>query len=78
MPSSGSSDLLEPDLNIKRTIKRLLKEKRDREATMANTEECKALRDYVVQSTSAATSCIIKQTIQANNFKLRASVIQLG
>jgi len=33
---------------------------------MANTEKCKALRDYDVQSTTAATSCIIKPTIAAN------------
>jgi len=43
MRDSGSSELVEPDPKIKRTIRRLLKEKRNQEAKMANTEECKAL-----------------------------------
>ena len=77
MRSSKSFDLLEPDPEIEKIIRRLLKEMRDREAMMALIEERKALRDYVVQSTSAAISCIIKPTIQANNFKLRTGVIQL-
>jgi len=42
---------------------------------MANNEDRKALRDYVVQSTSAATSCIIKPTIQDNNFELKIGFI---
>jgi len=67
----------ELDLEIERTIRRLLKEKREREMEMANNEERKALRDYTIQSTSTATSCIIKPTIQANNFELRTSIIQL-
>ena len=44
---------------------------------MAKNEERKELRDYAVQSTLAATSCIIKLIIQANNFKLMTDVIQL-
>jgi len=51
--------------------------KRDREAEMANNEERKALRDYALLSTSTTTSCIIKLTIQANNFELRPGMIQL-
>ena len=77
MRHSGSSNLIEPDLEIEKTIRCLLKEKREREAEMANNEEHKALRDYVVQFTSVATSYIIKQTIQANNFELKICVIQL-
>jgi len=34
---------------------------------MTNTDDRKALRDYIVKSTSAATSCIIKPNIAANN-----------
>ena len=38
-----SFELTEPDLEIERTIRCLLKEKRDREVKMTNTEERKAL-----------------------------------
>ena len=75
MLQSGSSNLIESDPEIKRTIRRLLKAKREQEAKMANNEDRKALRDYVVQSTSAATSCIIKPTIQDNNFELKIGFI---
>ena len=77
MRSSESSDPLEPDPEIERTIRRLLKEKRDYGATTANTEKRKTLQDYIVQSTSAATSCIIKPIIETYNFELKAGVIQL-
>jgi len=77
MRSSKSFDLLEPDPEIERTIRRLLKEKKDREAIMAHPKKRKALRDYAVKSTSAATSCIIKLMIQASNFELRTRVIHL-
>ena len=69
--------MIEPDPVIERIIRHLLTKKRKREVEMVNNEECKALRDYVVQSTLATTSCIIKNTIQANNFELRTGVIQL-
>ena len=68
MRSSGISDLTEPDPEIERTIRCLLKEKRDQEMKMANTKEGKALRDYAMKSTSAATSYIVKPTITVNNF----------
>jgi len=44
---------------------------------MANNKEKKALRDYVVPSLTASTSCIRKPTIQANNFELKTTFIQL-
>ena len=77
MLCSRNSDLIEPNLEIERTIRLLLKKKREQEAKMENNEDHKALRDYAVQSALAATSCIIKPTIQANNFELKTGVIQL-
>jgi len=55
----------------------LAKKKREQEAKMTNNKDRKALRDYIMQSTSVATSCITKSTIQANNFELKTNVIQL-
>jgi len=50
---------------------------REREVKIAKNKKLKALRDYSVQSTSADTFCVIKLTIQANNFVLRTGIIQL-
>ena len=44
---------------------------------MADQKERKALRDYFVPSLTGATSCIIAPTIKANNFELKAGLIQL-
>ena len=70
MLRSRSFDLIKPNLEIERTIRRLLKKKREQEADMVNNEECKALGEYAMQSTLVATSCIIKPTIQANCWNL--------
>ena len=44
---------------------------------MAEQNERKALRDYVVPSLTGANSCIITPIIQANNFKLKPGLIQM-
>ena len=44
---------------------------------MANHDERKILRDYVVPFLTAATSCIMPPTIQANNFELKSGLIQI-
>ena len=75
MRRSRSIELLEPDSEIDRTFRRLLKEKRDREKVMKDQNKKKALRDYVVPSLTAANSCIIVPIIQANNFELNSGLI---
>jgi len=71
-----SSELLEPDSEIDRTFRRLLKEKQDREKAIEDQNEKKALRDYAVPSLTGANSCIITPTIQTNNFELKPRLIQ--
>ena len=44
---------------------------------MADQEEREALRGYVVPFLIVATSCIIPQKIQANNFELKLGLIQM-
>ena len=73
---SESVELLQQDPEIEITYICLLKEKKDREAGMANTKEKKALRDYDVPSLTATTLYIWKPTFQANNFELKMAVIQ--
>ena len=77
MRHSRSAELIEPDSEIDRTFRRLLKERRDREKAMAKQNKRKALRDYVIPSLTGANSCIIALTIQANNFELKSGLIQV-
>jgi len=72
-----SSETLEPDPEIDNTFRCLLKERRDKEKAMADQEERKTLRDYVVPSLTGATSYIITQRIQGNNFKLKPVLIKI-
>ena len=73
MRHSRSAELIEPDPEIDRTFRRLLKERRDQEKAMADQNERKALRDYDVPSLTRANLCIIAPIIQANNFELKPS-----
>ena len=73
----SDSKLLEPDPEIDRIFRHLLKGKRDREKAMEDQNERKVLRDYVVPSLTGANSCIITLTIQANNFELKLGLIQI-
>ena len=63
------------DPEIDKTLRRLFKEKKDREAVMACQEERRALRDYAIPSLIGIISCIKKPTIQVDNFKLRYKMI---
>ena len=76
MRCSRSAELIEPDPEIDRTFRRLLKERRDREKVMAKQNERKALKDYVVPSLTGANSCITVPIIQTN-FELRPGLIQM-
>ena len=74
---SRSTELLDPDPEIDRILRRLFKEKKDREAVIAGQEERRALRDYAIPSLIGATSCIKKSTIQADNFELKIGLNQM-
>ena len=65
------------DPEIDRTLRRLFKEKKDREAVMACQEERRVLRDYSIPSLIGATSCIKKLATQADNFKLKIGLIRM-
>ena len=59
------------------TLRRLFKEKRDRENAMAGQEEKRALRDYVIPFLIGVTSCIKKPTIQVDSFELKRELIRM-
>ena len=85
MHRSRSVDLLPLDLEIERTLRQLRRENREREEVsqveMVNDENNRALgapralRDYTVPI--VAGSAIKRLTIQANNFELKPSLIQM-
>ena len=65
------------DPEIDKTLRRLFKEKKDREAVMACQKERRALRDYAIPFRIGIISCIKKPTIQANNFELKIGSIRM-
>jgi len=70
-----SGEILEPDPEINRTFRRLLKKKREK--AMEDRNKKIALRNYVFSSLNVANSCIIAPIIQANNFELKPVLIQM-
>ena len=77
MRCSRSAKLIESDPEINRTFRYLLKERQDREKAMAEQNERRTLRDYIVLSLTGANSRIIAPTIQVNNFELKPGIIQM-
>jgi len=65
------------DPAIDRTLRRLFKKKKNREAVMACQEERRTLRDYTSPSLIRTTSCIKKPATQADNFKLKIGFIRM-
>jgi len=65
------------DSEIDKTLRRLFKKKKGREAVMAYQEERRALRDYAIPSLIGATSCIKKTATQADNFELKIGLIRI-
>lgn len=86
MRHSRRSDLVPLDKELERTLRRLNKEKKgtltlqqqaDMEEEAAEMEQPSALRDYAMPSVIGNTSSIRRPAIQAKNFEIKPTIIQM-
>ena len=71
--------LEETNLEIEKHQRKIRKKKRGRERTMANQQanQPRALEDYGVPSLTGSRNCIVKPSIDANNFEIKPAYIQM-
>ena len=63
---------------IEKTCKKNRKEKRERNRSMAGQgAQARALEEYGVPSLTGGQNCIVKPTIEANNFEIKPTYIQM-
>ena len=67
------------DPEIEKTLRQLKKEKKEANTPLSNmaNQEQKALRDYAMPSVNGAISSTRRPAIQANNFEIKLSIIQM-
>ena len=72
-------ELEEINLEIERSCRKIRKEKRGKNRTMANQEEipARALGEYGVPSLTGSPNCIVKPSIDANTFENKPAYIQM-
>ena len=72
-------ELEEINLEIERYRKKIRKEKREKERTMADQGAipARALEEYGVPTLTGSQNCIVKPSIDANTFEIKPAYIQM-
>ena len=72
-------ELGEINLEIEKYQRKIRKEKRERERTMADQQanQSRALEEYGVPSLTGSRNCIVKPSINVNNFEIKPAYIQM-
>ena len=81
MTRSQQGKLIEFDPEIERTFKRRLREQRNHIKKMEGVDDGRnqprLLKDYAAPTVKGTTSSIRRPAIQANNFEIKPSLIQM-